>query len=89
MYDGSDRRDDDHRDVRTTRSGISPALIAFVVVLALVVVFIIQNRDEAEIEFLFFQRRDPIWIAIAIAIVLGVILDRLFAVWWRRRRRDR
>lgn len=81
------RGDDDGRSVRTTRSGVSPALIGFVIVVALAVVFVIQNREQAPIEFLFFSRRVPVWVAIAIAIGLGIVIDRLLSIWWHRRRR--
>lgn len=87
MYESSERRDfDDERRVRTTRSGISPALIGLAIVVVLAVVFVLQNREQAPIQFLFFERRTAVWIAIAIAIVIGVILDRLLSVWWRRHR---
>ena len=53
------------------------------------VVFILQNSNKAPVEFLFFERETPVWVAIGIGIVLGVILDRLVTVWWRRSRRRR
>jgi uncharacterized integral membrane protein len=81
-----ERRDDD--GTRRTRSGISPALVAAAVVLAAALVFIIQNTGQASVHFLFIEQRLSVWVVIAIAIGLGVILDRLFTVWWRRRHRD-
>jgi uncharacterized integral membrane protein len=80
------RRDDG--GIRRTRTGISPALIAALVVVAGAIVFIVQNTERAQIQFLFVERRMAVWVAIAIAIVVGVILDRLLSAWWRRRRRD-
>jgi len=88
VYEGPDRRDDDERGFRTTRSGVSPALIAFAVLVVVAVVFVIQNGVKAEIKFLFVERSTPVWVAIAIAIGIGIVLDRLLAVWWRRRRRN-
>ena len=86
MYE--QRRDDDGRGFRTTRSGISPALIALAVVVALALVFVIQNTEQAPVQLLFWERQMSVWVAIAIAIVIGVVLDRLVSTWWRRRRRD-
>lgn len=87
VYEGPDRRNDDERGFRTTRSGISPALIAFAIIVVLAVIFVVQNGVKAEIKFLFVERSTPVWVAIAIAIAIGVLLDRLLSVWWRRRRR--
>ena len=55
---------------------------------ALALIFVIQNTEQAPVEFLFWERRMSVWVAIAIAIALGIILDRLVPTWWRRRRRD-
>ena len=86
MYEGPERRDD---GVGRARSGLSPALIAAAVIVVVLVIFILQNSDRAPIEFLFFERRTPVWVAIGIGIVLGIILDRLVTAWWRRSRRRR
>ncbi len=86
MYEGPSERDD---SVRKARSGLSPALVGAGIVAVLLVVFILQNSNRASVEFLFFERQTPVWVAIGIGIVLGVILDRLVTVWWRRSRRRR
>ena len=88
MYEGPERSDRDDV-VGRARSGMSPALIASAVIAIVVVIFILQNSDRASVEFLFFERRTPVWVAIGIGIVLGVILDRLVTAWWRRTRRRR
>jgi len=81
-----ERRNDD--GIRRTRSGISPILIAAAVILAAAIVFVIQNTRQASVQFLFIDRRLSVWVVIAISIALGVILDRLVTLWWRRRHRD-
>ena len=58
------------------------------VVVALALVFVIQNTERAPVELLFWERQTAVWVAIAIAIGIGVLLDRLVSTWWRRRRRD-
>lgn len=66
-----------------------PSLFLFLVVIVAVVaaIFVVQNREEAEIQFLFFDGTFRIWTAIAFAILLGILLDRLILLWWRRARR--
>ena len=66
--------------------GVSPTLIGLVVLAVASVIFIIQNSERPKITFLFFSVRTRLWVAIALAIALGVVLDRLFAIWWRRRK---
>jgi uncharacterized integral membrane protein len=75
--------------VRETRTGVSPLLIAFIVLAILAVVFVLQNSKKANIRFLFVDVSASVWVAIAISIGVGVLLDRLFIAWWRRRRQDR
>jgi uncharacterized integral membrane protein len=66
--------------------GISPTLVGLVVLAVASVIFIVQNSERPKITFLFFSVRTRLWVAIALAILVGVVLDRLFAIWWRRRR---
>ncbi|MEO6124118.1 MAG: hypothetical protein ABIR32_10455 [Ilumatobacteraceae bacterium] len=70
------------------RTGPSAALIAFGIVLVLGVIFFFQNGDRREIDFLFFEARTTVRFSIIIAIVIGILLDRLFSIWWRRRKRN-
>jgi uncharacterized integral membrane protein len=86
VYERND--EGDGSGVRETRSGVSPLLIAFIVVAILALVFVLQNGDRAEIDFLFFDVGASVWVAIAIAIGVGIVLDRLLIAWWRRRRRS-
>jgi uncharacterized integral membrane protein len=68
------------------RQGVSPTLIGLVVVAVVTIIFIFQNSDKVRVRFLFLDPQTRVWLAIAISIALGVVLDRLFAMWWRRRR---
>ena len=86
MYEGNERRSDEGTKP-ATRSGVSPTLIAFIVVGILAVVFVLQNSNRTEINVLFFDFNARVWFAIVIAILLGVLLDRLLIAWWRRRGR--
>jgi hypothetical protein len=69
------------------RTGPSAAAIGFLVLLVVSGVFILQNRERTTIDFLVFELRSRVWTAIAVAIGLGILLDRLISAWWRRRRR--
>jgi len=66
--------------------GPSPWLIGLIVVGVLTVIFILQNRNEVETHFLFVDARTKVWSSLFLAILLGVLLDRLFLMWWRRRK---
>jgi uncharacterized integral membrane protein len=63
-----------------------PALIILGIVIVVAIVFIAQNSDKATIQFLFIEVTTRIWAGFLIAIALGVVLDRLFSMWWRRRK---
>lgn len=76
-------------NVTEGRSGLSPMLIAFVVVGVVALVFVLQNGTSTETNFLMLEFETPLWVLLAITIAVGVLLDRLFSLWWRRRRRDR
>jgi len=77
------------RPVASGRNGPNATLIAVGVVLALFVVFFLQNGDPSQIDFLFFEKRTTIRWSLLVALVLGVLLDRIFSIWWRRQRRSK
>lgn len=83
-----DDRDVEYRNGEPTAGGrnVSPTLIGLVVVVIATVIFIFQNTDKTKVRFLFIDPELRVWVAIAIAVVLGAVLDRLFSTWWRRRR---
>jgi len=53
----------------------------------LIVVFFFQNGEHQQIDFLFFEKNTTIRWSLLIAVLLGVALDRVFTMWWRRRRK--
>jgi uncharacterized integral membrane protein len=61
-------------------------LIVFAVIAIVTVIFILQNRERRQIDFLFFEVRTRVWVGLFVAVLLGVVLDRLFQSWWRRRK---
>ena len=80
---------DDDTTATSGSSGPPVKLIALVVVAALAVIFVFQNRERHRVDFLFFELNTRTWTALATAFVLGVVVDRLFASWWRRVRTRR
>ena len=80
---------DEFEERESDRKLLTPAIIATGVVVAVVLIFVLQNGEKRQIDFLFVEVTTRVWVALAIAIALGVILDRLFLFWWRRRGRRR
>ena len=85
-----DRNDDTngHNAVASGRNGPNIALILGVVVAVLTLVFFFRNSQPVKLNFLVFTKTSTVRWSIFVAILLGVLLDRLFSIWWRRRRRD-
>ncbi|CAN5826851.1 hypothetical protein BH24ACT5_BH24ACT5_32230 [soil metagenome] len=81
-HDGSDDLSIEPDD----RTGVSPTLVAFVVIGVLTLVFILQNTRRTTVRFLFFDPVLRVWTAILVSVALGVVLDRLLMAWWRRRK---
>ena len=63
-------------DWKQTREGPSTKLIAAGVIGVLLLVFVLQNTDEADVDFLFFSGSYPLWIMTAVVAVLA------FAAGW-------
>ena len=75
------------REVAAGRAGPSATLIGLGVVIALFVVFFLQNSKHVKIDFLVFEKNTTIRWSLLVAVVLGILLDRIFTLWWRRRQR--
>lgn len=61
-------------------------LIGMLVLAGVALLFVLQNRARMPVEFLFWEINSRQWVNIAIAIAIGIALDRLFLGWWRRRK---
>ena len=68
------------------QKGLNATLIALVALIVVALIFVLQNRGEVRTHFLFFTKTSKVWATIAVALVVGAGLDRLFSLWWRRRR---
>jgi uncharacterized integral membrane protein len=70
------------------KTKISPALIIWIVIAVLAVIFIVQNARDAQVRFLFWDGTLSLWIVIVITLLAGAALDRI-VTWALRRRRAR
>jgi uncharacterized integral membrane protein len=90
------RREDDPNDAvpeekpdfqYRRESGIGGKSIALIVAAVLLVVFFLQNLENANIDFLFWEWDVGIAVAIGLAALLGFVLG--WGVAWMRRRARR
>ena len=90
MMESPDRSKwDDHKptSAKSGRNGPSVALVVALVLVGVAVVWFLQNGEEVEITFLFGTWHTTVRWAILIAILVGVLLDRLVSYGLRRRKR--
>lgn len=66
------------------REGLGPKATAAVVAGVLLLIFVLQNLEDANVDFLFWDWDVAIALAIAIAAVLGFVMG-WFLSWIRRR----
>jgi|tagenome__1003787_1003787.scaffolds.fasta_scaffold20511361_2 uncharacterized integral membrane protein len=74
---------------KSGRNGPSVALIVALVIAAAAIVWFLQNGKEVTITALFFDWDTTVRWAIIIAILIGVLLDRLVSYGLRRRKRHK
>ena len=83
--------DNQRYETRTTaesgRQGPNLALILLGIVFVLGLIFFLRNGDPLKLDFLVFNKRTTVRWSIIVSIVVGILLDRLFTIWWRRSRR--
>jgi uncharacterized integral membrane protein len=58
---------------RSGLGGLGYRAIGGIVVAALVVLFIVLNRDETEISFIVFSARTALWLALSVAAAGGFV----------------
>ena len=68
------------RDASSGRSGPSVTLIGLAVVIVLFVVFFLQNSEHLTIDFLVFEKRTTIRWSLLVAVVLGILFDRIITM---------
>lgn len=66
------------------REGLGGKAVVLIVSGILLLIFVLQNLDDANIDFLFWDWEVAIAVAIVVAAALGFVIGWLFA-WMRRR----
>jgi putative membrane protein len=59
------------------RHGMSPRRILALVVAALTLIFIVQNRDTVQIQFFTLTVTAALWLILVIMVVVGVLIGVL------------
>lgn len=78
---------DDTRSGLDRRRATRFAVAGLAIVVA--VVFMAQNNEEVELDFLMFDITARLWVGLLFALVLGALLGQAAEVLWARRRRRR
>jgi uncharacterized integral membrane protein len=81
------REEPEGRQVGEESADLDWRVIAGIVVFALAAIFILQNTEQAEINFLFFSFDVGIWFGLLVAFVLGALTGWALPKW-RHRLRD-
>jgi uncharacterized integral membrane protein len=79
---------DDHDPTRARGQDREWKLWAAIVALVLLVVFVVQNSQEVEVDFLFTNTTTPLIFALLIAALLGALIAWLLPRVRRGGRRD-
>lgn len=69
-------------------TGLATVVSAAVIAIALIA-FIVQNRSDTEVSWLFIDGTWPLWVVIVIAAVAGAVLSEVVGWLLRRRRRQK
>jgi len=81
----------DEYDEYLEQSGTSnrrvAVLILAIAIVVIAAVFVIQNTDATDVEFLFLSGQAPLYVVIIISMAFGVLLAMLLGGVRRRRRR--
>jgi uncharacterized integral membrane protein len=68
-------------------AGVSGGLLATLAGGGLLVVFMVQNRDDVTLQFLFWSITVPVWLFTLVVAILGSIVWIGFGILRRHRRR--
>jgi uncharacterized integral membrane protein len=71
---------------RTGKRRISAGAIVAIVLAILGIIFIVQNTASSSIHFLFWTFSTPMWIWLAIVLLVGVVIGSLFP-WFRPKKK--
>ncbi|MEN8114289.1 MAG: LapA family protein [Actinomycetota bacterium] len=75
----------DPKNVHQSNDKVGIGLIISAVVIVVILLFIIQNRDPVPFEFLFIDITMPAWLFAIVFVALGIVLGWVWR-WMSRRR---
>jgi uncharacterized integral membrane protein len=58
------------------------------VLLAVLVVFVVQNAQRVQVDFLFLHGTPPLWVALLVTALIGGLIGQVLEFGVRRRRGD-
>jgi uncharacterized integral membrane protein len=67
---------------------LNARLAAVAVLAAILIVFVVQNAQRVQVDFVILHGRTPLWVALVITAVIGGIIGQVLEYSWRRRRPD-
>ena len=62
-------------------------LLVIGVVIVVAVIFMAQNNDRVELNFLFISIDARLWVGLLLTLVLGAVLGQMAETLWNRRKR--
>jgi uncharacterized integral membrane protein len=72
--------------VQPVREGVNPKLIVAGIIAILLIIFALQNAEDANISMLFWDVNVPVYVVIAIVALLGFVVGWLLGRGSGRRR---
>ncbi len=72
---------------KTEGFAIGGGTIGLIVLAAAIVAFIVQNTNDVQVDWLFFNGEWPLWLVVIATIALTLVAERLGLWLWRRTRR--
>jgi len=75
------------RDESVEERKVSPSLIAGILIALAAIDFVVQNRQEITVHFLFFSIEAKVWVALVVTGVLSILAAEFLGGHLRRRRK--
>lgn len=63
-------------------------VVAVAVLAAVLFIFVVQNAQRVQVDFLFLHGTPPLWIALLVTALIGGLIGQVVALGVRRRRAD-
>ncbi len=79
---------EEHRVERERSRRISPKVVLWVVLAALVLIFILQNTKNVRVDLLFWNVQTGLWLMLLVVFLIGLALGWLLARLRAGRRSD-